>query len=646
MIKNIPSPARCTAAFRFAFASLLLCFPGFNVTGQQREVSVIPVPVSMQLQPGQFELTVNTAISLKGRHTEAATVAAYLISKLKPATGFNPKILTDGEAPIQLTIKDKTDPILGKEGYTLNASSSKVVIEANTGAGLFYGVQTFLQLLPGAIENSEIVNTAWRIPAVSITDYPRFGWRGIMLDVSRHFFPKDYIKSYIDRLARYKINRFHWHLTDDEGWRVQINSLPKLTAIGAWRVPRTGTFGENAPPKPGEAATYGGFYTQADIREVVAYARERHVEIIPEIDIPGHCMAVIASYPELSVTNDTSVRVNPGSKFATWGGQEKFVMHVDNTLDPTDDKVYQFLDKVFGELAGLFPFEYVHIGGDECYKGFWEKDPGVQKFMKKNNLKNGTELQAYFTKRVVKIVTSKKKKVIGWDEIIEGNLPPGPAVMAWRGVKGGVEASHQKRPVVMSPAIDWYLDMMQGDASLEAPVYGTSRLDQVYNFNILPQGIDSIFVLGGQGNVWTEQIPTTAQLEYMTYPRELAIAENVWSPKNKKDWKGFVSRVQQQFERLDFAGVNYSRAIYDPVILVKKENGEFIIELKTEIEGLDLYYTLDNSLPNHYHNRYTGKIKVPADADNFKVISYRNGVPEGHLISLSKEELDKRSGTR
>lgn len=368
------------------------------------------------------------------------------------------------------------------------------------------------------------------------------------------------------------------------------------------------------------------------------------MEILPEIDVPGHSMAAVAAYPELSVSKDTSVRVNPGSPFSTWFGDGKFEMHIDNTLNPTDEKVYQFLDKVFGEMATLFPYEYIHVGGDECYKGFWERDAGVQAFMKKNNIKDGAELQAYFLKRLAKIVQSKKKKVIGWDEILEGGIAPGAAVMSWRGTKGGIEASHLKRTVVMSPAPVYYLDMYQGDASIEPPVYSSSRLREVYTFNLLPPGIDSTYVLGGQGNLWTEQIPSTSHVEYMTYPRAFAMAESLWSPSYKKNWNNFVGRVEDHFKRFDQAEVNYARSLYDPIITVKKkDSGTLVITLDTEVKGLDVLYTVDNSIPNPYYLRYTGPIELPAGADMFRVITYRNGKPLGHLISLKTEDLKKRA---
>lgn len=610
-----------------------------------QDVSLIPQPVSLQPGKGSFTLTASTMLSIPAKQPEVQKVAAYFVNTLKPATGFTLKTAeASSAAGIQLTLYSKADPRIGQEGYILNVDESKVTIAANTPAGLFYGIQTLVQMLPEQIEASTVsTQVKWQIPAVNIVDYPRFSWRGIMLDVSRHFFSKDYVKRYIDQLARYKFNRLHLHLTDDNGWRVEIKSLPKLTQVGAWRVPRTGTFGSNDAPKPGEKPTDGGFYTQDDIREIVQYAKDHFIEVLPEIDVPGHSMAAIAAYPELCVTKDTTIKVNPGSKFSTWFGGGKFEMHIDNTLNPTDEKVYAFLDKVFTEVAMLFPFEYIHMGGDECYKGYWEKDPKVQAFMKKNNLKNGEELQSYFTKRVSQILASKQKKLIGWDEILEGGLAPGAAVMSWRGTKGGIEAAHQKHPVVMSPAPHYYLDMMQGDASIEPPVYSTARLKDVYTFDILPAGIDSTFVLGGQGNLWTEQVPSIPQVEYMTYPRAFAIAESMWTPRNKKDWNGFVGRVEDHFKRFDQASTNYSPSLYDPIITVRKnKDGLLMIDLKTEVEGLDLYYTVDNSVPNQYHNKYKEPLVFPQGADMFKVIAYRDGKPISRLISLKTEELEKR----
>lgn len=625
--------------------SLLIALCFFALTSSGQNTSIIPIPVSQQERQGAFELTASTVLVVPSKQAEIQKVASYLAAEVKPATGFSLQTSENaGASAIQFVLNAKTDVKLSSEGYLLEANPGKVIITANTASGLFYGVQTFLQLLPKEIESNKVSQVKWDVPAVTILDYPRFSWRGIMLDVSRHFFSKEYVKEYMDQLARYKFNRLHLHLTDDNGWRVEIKSLPKLTEVGAWRVPRTGTFGTNDAPKPGEKASYGGFYTHEDIKELVKYGKERFIEIVPEIDIPGHSMAAIASYPELCITKDTTIKVNPGSNFSKWFGNGKFEMYIDNTLNPTDEKVYQFLDKVFTEVAALFPFEYIHMGGDECYKGYWERDPGVQAFMKKNKIKNSEELQSYFTKRVAKIVASKKKKMMGWDEILEGGIAPGAAVMSWRGTKGGIEASHLKHPVVMSPATQYYLDMVQGEKSIEPPVYSTARLQDTYSLNILPEGIDSTFVLGGQGNLWTEQVPTESHAEYMTYPRAFAIAETMWSPKSKKEWNGFAARVENHFKRFDEAEINYAPSVYDPIIKVTKNaEGQLAIDLSTEVRDLDIFYTVDNTIPNQYCPKYKGTIVLPTGADMLRVITYRNNKPLGRLISIKTEDLEKRA---
>lgn len=626
-------------------ALMILCLSLAIVTLYAQKISIIPEPVSLQAGAGAFVLSGGSDISVPQSQPEVSKIATYLATRVKASTGYDLKVGSSSRGAIQLELFVRQDARLGQEGYLLESNSSSVIIRANTPAGLFYGVQTLIQLLPKEIESNKVVEgVSWKVPAVTIVDYPRFAWRGLMLDVSRHFFTKEYVKNYIDQMARFKFNRFHWHLTDDNGWRIEIKSYPKLTEVGSLRVPRVGSFGSNEPPKDGEAATDGGFYTQEEIKDIVQYAKDRYIEVLPEIDVPGHSMAANASYPELSVTRDPSIKVNPGSGFSKWFGNGKFEMYVDNTLNPTDESVYQFLDKVFGEVATLFPFEYIHMGGDECYKGYWERDAKVQAFMKKNNIKNGEELQNYFVRRVSKIVTSKKKKLIGWDEILEGGTPPqGAAVMSWRGVKGGIEASHQKHPVVMSPAPQYYLDMMQGDPSVEVPVYSTARLTDVYAFDILPAEIDSTFVIGGQANQWTEQIPTVPQLEYMNYPRVLAVSENLWTPKKKKEWSGFVGKVEEHFQRFDQAGINYARSMYDPIIKVRKNDaGKITIELTAEVKGIDFMYTVDNTIPSIYNAKYDGVIELPEGADMFRVASYRDGKQLGKLISIKTEDLEKR----
>jgi hexosaminidase len=608
--------------------------------GQTPAIQIIPQPVEIQKSDGVFILTKTSTIGFDGQ--DSRSIAEMLALKLNLSTGFafNPQQGNTGS--IQLNINKTAVTQIGKEGYSLIASPTGIIISANTKAGLFYGMQTFLQLLPKEIESKSPVTATWSVPAVKITDYPRFGWRGIMLDVSRNFFTKEEVKQYIDEIARFKYNTFHWHLTDDNGWRIEIKSLPKLTEVGAWRVPRYGQFGERAEPKQGEPATVGGFYTQADIKEIIQYAQERNVTIMPEIDIPGHSMAAIAAYPELSCSKDPKTKVNPGSSFSEWYGNGTFKMFTDNTLNPSDEKVYEFLDKVFTEMATLFPNPYIHVGGDECYKGFWMKDPGCQALMKKMKMTKPEELQAYFMKKVETILKAKGKKLIGWDEILEGGIAPEATVMSWRGVKGGIQAAKMGHDVVMTPTTFAYLDFQQGEQSIEPPVYAGLRLSQSYSFEPVPEGVDGKYILGGQGNLWTEQIVTLHHAEYMTWPRGWALAEDFWSPKESKNWTTFVPRVENQFVRAEIEGINYSQAIYDPIINIRKKDGKMTVEMESEVPDLDIYYTTDGAMPNTYAQKYSKPFVIPEGPVTLRVVSYRNGKTIGHLITLKPEDLKKR----
>ncbi|MBC8112603.1 MAG: family 20 glycosylhydrolase [Verrucomicrobia bacterium] len=624
----------------------LLLLTGFiNVSAQNP--AILPIPVSMQTGTGKFVFSQNTSILIPAGNEQAKNTAQYLIDKTKTPMGMEMKVSENQSATntIKLVLNKPEDKTLKTEGFNLEVSDKEISIRANTNEGLFYGVQTLLQLLPAAIESKNPVkNTAWAINAIKITDYPRFEWRGIMLDVSRHFFGKEDVKKYIDELARYKFNTFHWHLVDDNGWRIEIKSLPELTQVGAWRVERTGRWNARKDPQPNEPATYGGFYTQDDIREVVKYAQARHITIVPEIDVPGHSMAVLAAYPELSCTKE-KVQVNPGSKFAEWYGNGEFKMLVDNTLNPSDEKVYEFLDKVFTEVAALFPGKYIHMGGDECYHGYWEKDAGCQALMKKMKMQKVTELQSYFVKRVEKIITNHGKTLIGWDEILEGGLAPNAAVMNWRGIEVGIKAAQEKHKVVMTPNKNCYIDLFQGDPYTEMPTYASTRLKDTYNWNPVPAGIDSSFIMGGQGNLWSESVPTFRQIEYMSFPRAFALAEVYWSPQNKRIWEDFISRIEQQFIRLEQADIKFARCMYEPILKVEKVAGDKIqVSMTPEVSNLDFYYTTDSTFPDHFSPTYQKPVVIPDGADYMRVVTYRNGKAIGKTLSLPIEELKRRAG--
>jgi len=620
---------------RFCLAALVLApaaVPGATL-------DLIPQPVSVEMRPGIFRLHSAIAIVAPPGVPEAHQAAAYLASALAAPTGWQLKISESARSSarrnaIVLALTAQSSGAAHPDGYELTVTPRGVRIESPTPAGLFYGVQTLLQLLPSEIESRTRSDAAWTAPCVHIADYPRFAWRGLLLDVSRHFFSKEFVEQYIDRMARYKMNVFHWHLTDDNGWRIEIKSLPQLTQVGAWRVPRLAKWGAGEAPREGEAATEGGFYTQDDIREVVAYARQRFITVVPEIEMPGHSLAALAAYPEISCTGGP-FQVDPGSNFYT---------KVDNALCPGNEKTFEFIDKVFGEVAPLFPSEYVHIGGDECFKGFWKTCAKCQRRMADEHLSTPEELQSYLVRRAEKILESKGKKLIGWDEILEGGLAPNAAVMSWRGMQGGIAAAKMNHQVVMTPTNFVYLDYYQGDPSLEPSTFGWLPLSTCYRFDPTPEGVDPKYILGGQGNLWTESVPNPRHAEYMTWPRAFALAEVFWSPKASRNWDDFAARVESQFRRLDAAQVNYARSMYDVTLTpVRNAAGQPAVRMTTELSGSDIYYTFDGTNPDPFMPKYSGEpVTIPGDASVVKAIAWRGGQPSGRVLTLTVKDLAAR----
>ncbi len=603
-------------------------------------LNLIPQPVSVKIQPGEFLLTERVVMRVPASQPEIKKAGELFADLIAVPMGFKMNV---EESTAATPRPNAINLLLGKaptssdspESYSLEVTSRSIQIEASAPAGFFYGLQTLLQLLPKEIEsNVNQPQIKWRIPCLQIVDYPRFGWRGLLLDVSRHFFPKESVMKYIDQMARYKFNTFHWHLTDDNGWRIEIKSLPKLTQVGGWRVARLGRWGEIEPPQAGESAAYGGFYTQEEIKEIIAFARERNVTIIPEIELPGHALAALASYPELSCTGGP-FQVNPGSDF---------YQKEDNAFCPGNEKTFEFFDQVLTEVAALFPSEYIHIGGDECYKGFWQQCPKCQKRITDEKLKDLNELQSYLVKRVEKILKSKGKKLVGWDEILEGGLAPEATVMSWRGMEGGIAAAKMNHPVIMTPNDFTYLDLYQGDPSLEPATYSKLLLSKSYSLEPVPQGIDPRYILGGQGNLWTESVPTLRHSEYMTWPRSFALAEVYWSPAEKRNWDDFIRRMEANFERLDEGQVNYSRSVYDVKIEPSKDSaGNMALKLFSELTGCEIYYTFDGTNPDSFLPKYSDQlIGIPRGAYVIKAIAYRDGKPLGRMLSLTIQELAKR----
>jgi hexosaminidase len=479
--------------------------------------------------------------------------ADFLARLVKNPTGLVIPVIQGNKAASGSVFMSIDTSVANAEGYTLKITPKRILIKARTAVGLFYAVQTIRQLLPPDIEKDSVVNNlTLKVPSCEIADEPRFGYRGMHLDVGRHIFPVAYIKRYIDMIALHKMNTFHWHLTEDQGWRIEIKKYPKLTEVGAFRKETiVGKAGKK--PEVYDGIPYGGFYSQEDVRTIVEYAKSRFITIIPEIEMPGHSLAAIAAYPELSCTG------GPFEVGKTWG-------IVKDVYCAGKEETFKFLEDVLTEVADLFPGKYIHIGGDESPKDRWIKCPLCQKRIKDEGLKDEKELQSYFIKRIEKFLISKNKRLIGWDEILEGGLAPEATVMSWRGVAGGIEAAKQGHDVIMSPNKYVYLDYYQCEPGGQPlAIGGYLPLENVYSFD--PQfpelsTEENKHILGLQGNVWSEYLSTPQYMEYMAFPRAFAISEIGWSPASKKDFEDFLARFGVQRMRYDRIGINYFKGEY------------------------------------------------------------------------------------
>jgi hexosaminidase len=527
--------------------ALLFVFTSVGVRAENQTV-IIPAPQKAEVREGQFRLLATSQI-VAGR--EFKNEAELLAARLRPATGFALKIksgktkISDGD--IVLTT-NAADASLGPEGYELSVTTNGVVVRATTAAGIFYGAQSLLQLLPPEIFSAQRVSTvAWTIPCVEVSDSPRFSWRGFMLDVSRHFFTKVEVEKMLDLMAVYKLNTFHWHLVDDQGWRIEIKKYPKLTKVGAWRDSIGFGLASNSATAYDAHGRYGGFYTQREIREVVGYAAARHITIVPEIEMPGHSSAALMAYPQFACSNANILMPDKGGVFT-------------GVYCAGNDATFEFLANILKEVADLFPGKYIHIGGDEVNKSNWKHCPECQARIQSLGLKDEKELQAYFISRIEKIVNKQGKNLIGWSEIREGGLAPSAALMDWIG--GGAESAGSGHDVVMTPTKYCYFDHYQSTNRAAEPVAigGFLPLERVYLFELMPENLAPEFhthVLGGQANLWTEYIPNLRKVEYMTFPRLEALSEADWSPKDERDWDDFKARAALNEKRLDALDVNY-----------------------------------------------------------------------------------------
>ena len=511
--------------------------------------AIVPRPAHVTVQPGAFALNAGTVVvtdrSLRG-------LGELLGDYLFPATGLRLAVRIAAPAGTQvISIRiDTSLARLGDEGYRLDVGRSRVAIRAYRAAGAFYGIETLRQLLPPAIfRQAELPGVAWSIPAIAIEDVPRFAWRGVHLDVARHFMPKEFVKKVIDLAALHKLNRFHWHLTDDQGWRLEIKQYPRLTQVGAWRRQTIiGRPDQDSTKWRFDGQPHGGFYTQDDIREIVAYARARFVTIVPEIEMPGHSQAAIAAYPELGNRGDTL------PVWTAWGVDE-------NILNPGDATVL-FYQNVLSEVMALFPGRWIHIGGDEAPKTQWKASPLAQARIRELGLKDENELQSWFTHRMDEFLTAHGRRLVGWDEILEGGLAPNAVVMSWRGVDGGIAAARAGHDVVMAPGSHTYFDHYQSADTVAEPlaIGGYLPLDTVYAFEPVPTALtanEARYVLGAQGQLWTEYIPDPKRAEYMVFPRVCALAEVLWTPREERDYVDFIRRLATHLERLAVLDVHY-----------------------------------------------------------------------------------------
>ncbi|WP_432714906.1 beta-N-acetylhexosaminidase [Pedobacter sp.] len=586
-----------------------LAFPAF--AQQDENMGIIPVPVSVQRHNGTFLLDKTVVlISNSPANSKAVDLLnAFIVTKAGFALRETNKL--DGQQKAIVITSDGADQ-LPAEGYQIKITDNKVLITGKD-AGLFYAIQSVMQLMPEKVGN-EI-----KIPTAEINDYPRFRYRGMMLDVCRHYFPVSFLKKYIDLLAQYKLNNFHWHLTDDQGWRIEIKKYPKLTTVGA---SRNGTIIGHHPGVGTDEEVYKGFYTQEEVKEVVAYAATKYVNVIPEIEMPGHASAAIAAYPQLSAFPERDTYIDPK---APWAGSRKG-KQVQQTFGVFQDvfvpseNTFTFLQNVIDEVIALFPSKYIHVGGDESPKDYWKESAFCQKLIKDLKLKDEHELQSYFVQRMEKYINSKGRSIIGWDEILEGGLAPNATVMSWRGVEGGIAAAQQNHDVVMTPSTNGlYLDYAPS-LSPDEPltIGGHAPYAKIYAYEPVPAVLTAAqqkYIMGVQANLWTEYITTPAKVEYMVLPRMFALAEVAWSQPGRKDFKNFSEeRMPAHLARLDKAGTNY----WVPTPLGQNEkvlNGsEFNIELKEPVPGATIYYTLDNYRPSENATPYQNPIKIKVAA--------------------------------
>lgn len=599
----------------------------------EADYTVIPLPQEITKSDGElFTLNSSTKIVYPNGNDVQKQTAEFLSEYIKLSTGLSLKV-TDQESTDNVIILKADYKSEKAESYNLTVNGKQIVINGSDEAGTFYGVQTLRKSMPADATQNTVV-----FPAVEIKDYPRFQYRGQHLDVSRHFFPAEFIKKYIDILALHNINRFHWHITDDQGWRIEIKKHPELTKIGSQR--EETVIGRNSGEFDGKP--YGGFYTQEEIKDIVAYAQKKFITIIPEVDLPGHMLAALATYPNLGCT---------GGPYKVWG--EWGV--ADDVLCAGNDSIYTFLEDVYSEVIELFPSKYIHIGGDECPKTRWKTCPKCQAKIKAEGLKADAhhsaedKLQSYVISRIEKFLNDKGRQIIGWDEILEGGLAPNAAVMSWRGMEGGIEAAKQKHEVIMTPNSHLYFDAYQTRDIQDEPlaIGGYTPIEKVYAFEPVPSQLsadEQKYIIGTQANLWAEYIDNTDQVEYMVLPRMAALAEVQWTEPAKKDFNTFLPRLNRMLKLYDRLGYNYAKHIFNISSKIEPSADKKVITVTlATADNAPIYYTLDGTTPTDKSTKYTQPIEITASAE-LKAVAIREGNPSkiySETFSFNKATLKK-----
>jgi hexosaminidase len=615
----MPTPRTLPAAVLLLSALVWGCGPGGEELDPVR-YPVIPIPADIDAKGGEFVLDAETVIALAPMgDSELAGVVERWATGIREQSGLPLPILDGKEAGGRNLIRIQVTglpedfprevppgeglPGVDAERYELEVGSGGIDLKAPAKAGVFYGLQTLSQIIPGS-ESS----TPWSVPAVEIDDIPRFPYRGMHLDVGRHFFPVSFIKRYIDLLATYKMNVFHWHLTEDQGWRLEIRGYPRLTEIGSCRAETI--VEKNFSPYVGDGTEYCGFYTQDEAKEIVEYARERFITVMPEIELPGHSVAALAAYPEFACTP------GPFEVSTRWG--------VTRDIYCPKEETFAFLEDVLREVMEIFPSPYIHIGGDEAPKAAWEESELAQEVISREGLADEEELQSWFIRRIEGFLNENGRRIVGWDEILEGGLAPNATVMSWRGEAGGIQAAQEGHDVIMTPNSHMYLDYYQGD-TLQEPlaIGGYSPLEKVYSYEPVPEGLspaEARHILGAQGNVWTEYITTTDHVEYMVLPRLLALSEVVWSPADLRSWGGFTRRLPARLSELEAQGVNFRI----PDVLGLEEDrlslqDSVLVGLSGAPRGGEVRYTLDGTDPGPGSPRYDRPFMLPVNEGGTEV---------------------------